>query len=171
MKRMKTVAFTLLLALGAFSAITYSSCTKDECKDVTCVNGTCIGGSCSCPTGYEGTQCQTESRAKFLHQYTVTASCQTATYVANIKASNSSDITQVVISNLANMNNAAGNTTTVTATINGNQITIPTQTVVGFTAATITASGSGTISNGVITMDYTIVSGSTTNNCTNTNWQ
>ncbi len=170
MKRMKTVAFTLLLAFGAFSAITYTSCSKDECKDVTCVNGTCIGGACSCPTGYEGTQCQTESRTKFIHQYTVNASCQ-ASYVANITAGTGSDVTQVVISNLANMNSAAGTTTTVTATVNGNEITIPEQNVVGFTSATITASGSGTIANGVITMNYTVKAGTTTNTCTNTSWQ
>ncbi len=171
MKRMKTIAFSILLSVGAFSVITYTACTKDECKDVVCSNGgTCIGGACVCPTGYEGSTCQTESRTKFIHQYTVSASCQ-ATYVANITAASGTDVTKVTITNFANLNSAAGTTTTVTATVDGSSITIPSQNVVGFSSATINVSGSGTISNGVITMDYTVTAGSTPNSCTNTSWQ
>lgn len=171
MKRMKTIAASLLLTLGAFTAITYTACNKDECKSVDCgPNGTCISGSCSCATGYEGSNCATESRAKFINQYTVTASCQ-ASYVANIMAKSGTDVTQVTINNFAGLDAAAGTTTSVNATISGTHIKIPTQNVVGFSSATITASGDGDIANGVITMSYTVTAGTTVNTCTNTSWQ
>ena len=55
-------AFTML-ALS--TALFFSSC-KDECKDVTCNNGgVCVEGACDCASGYEGTDCSTEIRAKF----------------------------------------------------------------------------------------------------------
>lgn len=55
--------------MSAFCVVLYSSCSKDECKDVVCQNGgTCneTDGSCTCATGYEGTNCETESRKKFI---------------------------------------------------------------------------------------------------------
>jgi len=74
--------FLALLCLVAFS------CT-DECKDVECGPGTCEAGLCICPTnftgancescveGYEGDDCLTEIRSKFIGTYTVvsTADC------------------------------------------------------------------------------------------------
>jgi hypothetical protein len=171
MNRIKNIAFSILFSMLAFSAITYTACNKDECKDVVCQNGgTCVSGTCACPTGYEGTTCQTESRSKFLKQYTVTASCQ-ATYVATITAASGTDVTKVTITNFANLNAAAGTTTSVYGNVNGNIITIPTQNAVGFSSANISVSGSGTFENGVITFTYSVVSGGTTNTCTNTNWQ
>lgn len=169
MKSLRSIAVATLLTIGAFTTITYTACNKDECKDVVCQNGgTCAGGNCSCPSGYEGDRCQTESRIKFLKQYTVTASCQ-ATYVATI-TTNATGSNYVYINNFANLNAAAGTNTSVYATVDGNVITIPTQNVVGF-SANITASGSGTYSNGTISFNYTVVSAGVTNTCNNTNWQ
>lgn len=44
----------------AFGATLYNtSCNKDRCNNVTCQNGgTCVNGYCSCPTGYEGDNCE-----------------------------------------------------------------------------------------------------------------
>ncbi len=172
MNRIKNIAFSALLTISALGAITYTACNKDECKGVQCNNGgTCVtGGVCSCPTGWEGSSCQTETRAKFAKQYNVTASCQ-ASYIATITAASGTDVTKVTITNFANLNAAAGTTTSVYANVSGNDINIPTQTVVGFSSATITASGSGTYSNGTLTMNYTVVTSTATNTCTNTNWQ
>jgi len=51
-----------LVAITAFTAITYTSCNKDKCKDVTCQNGgACTDGTCSCPSGFEGANCETAS--------------------------------------------------------------------------------------------------------------
>lgn len=72
MKSIRNIAFSVLLTLGAFSAVTYTSCNKDECKDVVCQNGgTCndTDGSCVCTTGYEGTNCETAVRTKYFNTY------------------------------------------------------------------------------------------------------
>lgn len=70
MKSIRNIAFSALLALGAFTTVTYTACNPDECKDVTCSNnGTCVDGKCNCPSFYEGTTCQTEVRAKYYNTY------------------------------------------------------------------------------------------------------
>lgn len=68
MKSIRNIAFSVLLTLGAFSAVTYTSCNKDECKDVVCQNGgTCneTDGSCTCATLYQGTNCETQVRSTY----------------------------------------------------------------------------------------------------------
>ena len=70
MKSIRNIAFSALLALGAFTTVTYTACNPDECKDVTCSNnGTCVDGTCKCPNYYEGTTCQTEVRTKYYNTY------------------------------------------------------------------------------------------------------
>lgn len=61
-----------LYFLVVFFALAISSgCTKDPCKDVSCnSHGTCASGLCSCSTGYEGTNCETESRERFIGNWT-----------------------------------------------------------------------------------------------------
>ena len=111
----------LFLGLIAVAALSFSSC-KDECKDVNCANGgTCDAGVCSCPSGYEGELCETETRAKIIGDYEVNETCQTtgaATYTVEIKAS-SSDITKVLITPFGGY---AG--VTATCTLNGSSLTL-----------------------------------------------
>jgi hypothetical protein len=67
MKSFKQIALSAFLTISAFGAVVYTSCNKDECKDVVCQNGgTCSEGKCTCPTGYDGTNCETKSRDKFV---------------------------------------------------------------------------------------------------------
>jgi hypothetical protein len=78
MKSIKNIALSAMLTFGAFAAVTYTACTKDDCKDVVCNNGgTCSGGSCVCPTGYEGTNCDTKS---FLGSWKGSDVCSSGTY-------------------------------------------------------------------------------------------
>lgn len=63
-----------LVAAAAFfcisSIVLYSSCTVDSCQTLLCRNGgTCADGFCRCPSGYEGTQCETLSAVKFYGRY------------------------------------------------------------------------------------------------------
>lgn len=52
--------FYLLFALLIFSC-------SEPCDDVNCGdNGTCLEGLCICDDGYEGINCETELRAKFV---------------------------------------------------------------------------------------------------------
>lgn len=70
MKSIRNIAFSALLAVGAFTMVTYTACTKDECKDVVCNNGgTCVDGTCNCATYYEGTNCDNQVRAKYYNTY------------------------------------------------------------------------------------------------------
>jgi len=70
MKSIRNIAFSALLTIGAFTAITYTSCNKDECKDVVCNNGgSCDNGTCVCPTGYTGSSCDNEVRASYYNTY------------------------------------------------------------------------------------------------------
>ena len=68
--RMKFWKQTLLISIlfsVVLAAVLYSACEKDNCNNVTCKNGgACNNGVCKCPTGYENTQCQTKSVARFV---------------------------------------------------------------------------------------------------------
>jgi hypothetical protein len=114
MSRLKNIAFSALLAVGAFSAITYTSCTKDECKDVTCNNGGfCVGGSCSCPTGYEGGSCDLKTRDKFVGTWSGQDVCTSGTYTINLSISSSSNDINAIITNPGGF----GTSVTITGTV------------------------------------------------------
>ena len=62
----KAVFICSILTLSAFAAVVYTSCNPDKCKTIICANrGVCNSGSCTCVSGYEGTNCETETRKKF----------------------------------------------------------------------------------------------------------
>jgi hypothetical protein len=57
--------------LSILSAVLIASCTTDPCIDVTCLNdGVCNNGICLCEDWFEGTDCGTEQRSKYLGTYT-----------------------------------------------------------------------------------------------------
>ena len=97
------VAFTLVLA---FSAVTYNSCKRDKCNAIRCAyGGVCKDGNCICQSGYEGSQCQTITRDKFLGIWSVSEhSSMTHTdrnYSINI--AEGANITDVAIHNFYNI--------------------------------------------------------------------
>jgi len=128
MKSIRNIAFAAIMTIGAFSAVTYTSCNKDECKDVVCQNGgTCNDGNCACATGYEGTTCGEEVRAKVLKTWTakdtdVSDNSSLPTYSAII--SKGTGVTDVLISKLSD----SYFTKDVKGTITGTTVTIPSQT-------------------------------------------
>lgn len=158
-----------VLALFATALIFfYTSCTTDPCKDVVCLNdGVCNAGNCDCAPGYEGTDCSTVSRDKFIGTFLVNDVCTTSgssSYNVVITSS-STDVTKAFISNAWN-----AFTNLVNATIDGSAITIPLQEPDG-DGFTISGSGTMDVANGVITMTYTVTdtNTSTTDNC-NATW-
>lgn len=154
--------FKLLLLSLSFGALALTGC-KDECDDVVCQNGgTCNEGICACATGYEGTECATETRAKFLGTYNVSESCESGNYTFSLTVTTSSTgVRNVIINNFYDIGIA------VNATVSGNSLNIPNQTVTsGGTALTI--SGSGQITGNILTMTYTISAGADSDTCTAT---
>jgi hypothetical protein len=130
MKRLRLIALSVVLTLGAFSAVVYTSCTKDECKSVTCLNGgTCSGGNCTCPTGYEGTTCQDETRKKIIGGWSATDVIDGGTPQLNSSTiAAGSTVTRVLVSGIGGKVsgiNYFGNA--VTATIDGNTLVIANQ--------------------------------------------
>ena len=62
MKQFRSLLVAILAMVATFSAVLYTSCHKDPCSNVHCQNGGyCSGGSCVCPTGYEGSRCESRS--------------------------------------------------------------------------------------------------------------
>jgi len=117
----------LIFSLSAFSAFFLlfgSSCNRDKCKTVVCAyNGVCNQGACICQAGYEGSNCETISRDKYLGNWTVFEKGSTtdaAQYSVSVVASN--DVTQVAILNFNNFF-----TVPILATVSGDSIVIPNQ--------------------------------------------
>ena len=152
-----------ILPLLFGSLFLVAGCKKDPCKDVDCLNGaTCTDGTCICTTGYEGGDCGTESRAKFLSVYNVTESCPSGnfSYQSTISTS-SAGADRVIVSNFG------GYGVSVSGTVSGSSLSIPNQQVdVQGTAATF--SGSGQLSGNILTVTYTVSSGSNSETCTQT---
>ena len=160
MKKVKILISTLALGTVLF----FASCTKDECKDVTCDNGgVCTAGVCDCTTGYEGTNCETKMNAKFVASYNGADVCASGsyTYTATIAASSTNIASGLIINNFGGF----GSSFTAIATVDGNNITIPSQTVNG-----LAISGSGTINSAGTTLQltYSADDGVDTDNCTST---
>jgi len=80
MKKVRTILLTGVLTMGVFSTVIYSSCSKkDKCDDIECKNGgSCNDGVCKCPLGYEGVNCETASKSKFLGSFNAKDNCPVA---------------------------------------------------------------------------------------------
>lgn len=158
MKSLRNAAVTALLTIGAFSTIAYTSCEKDECADVICMNnGTCVDGACVCPTGYEGTTCQTESRTKFIKVWNAADQVNSTNLVYTCSIGSGTTVTSVIISNDFSDDFFLS---PVQATVDGNTITIPDQRPDG-SVSDYRVQGTGTVSGGKINWTYKITKIST----------
>ncbi|MBS1590128.1 MAG: calcium-binding EGF-like domain-containing protein [Bacteroidetes bacterium] len=153
--RFKLVVLSALSALTAFSTVLVSSCKEDKCKSIVCAyGGVCSSGQCICPSGYEGTQCETITRKRYLGVWNVTEDgtySSAAQYAISLEAG--ANIAEVRIKNFRN-----SFVSDVQAFVKGDTITIPNQTLAGKTIR-----GFGYIQqdkyygqNGKITMRYVV---------------
>ena len=160
MKKLKNILVASILTVSAFTATIMTSCNPDACKDVVCSNGgTCTDGSCTCASGYEGSDCNTQSLSKILGTNNTSANYNFSdagsalcggTYTGTFTATRSAaDTTNLILTNMGGF----GVTTYVKATVDKNTLTIPTQAITGV-SPTVTVSGTGTYSNGVINGTY-----------------
>ncbi len=153
---LRTLALPLMLSTVAF----LGACKKDACKDVTCQNGgSCTDGSCVCPAGFEGSNCEVSTRAKFLGFYNVTETCpgEVYSYTFTITAGPSS-ATAIIIDNITGWG-------PITGTVSGNGLTIPTQQVTEM-GDIVTVVGSGQISGNTLNMSYTLSADGESTSCT-----
>jgi len=148
MKKARLILSASLLAIGTFSAMTFSSCSKDEV----------------CPVGYEGKNCDTEMRAKFIKTWSANETSGTQQLVYSCTIAAGSAINQVVISNTFSDNFFNNN---INATVDGNTITIPNQKPDG-AASAYSVEGTGTYVGGEIQWSYLIVQDVTGNQITTT---
>ncbi len=124
----KTIMLSALGAIAAFATVTYSSCKSDPCKAIVCANGAvCNDGSCTCPSGYEGTQCETTMRDKFLGVFVVLekgSTSNTAQYAVSVEKGTA--VTDIKIKNFGNRFLDA-----VEAYVKGDTVYIPQKTYDG----------------------------------------
>lgn len=156
MNRIKNIAFSALLAIGAFSVVTYTSCNKDECKDVVCLNGgNCVSGTCQCPTGYEGSTCEVLTRDKFIGTYVGTETCSIGSDNYTMTVTTNSNNIMITLTNLYNQGFTALGTVSGanTFTLSGSQ-------------GTTSYTGTGTLNGNQITVQYSITSPIANNTCT-----
>ncbi len=150
MKKVSIFGFSFLSAIAFATVMFFNSCESDPCKDVACLNGgTCISGTCDCATGYEGTDCSTESRTKFLGTWTANDGCSSSgnsSYIVTI--SNGATVTDLNITNFWD-----AFTNSVKATVTGNTINIASQEPDN---DNFFVSGQGSITGNTITWSYTI---------------
>ncbi len=100
----KSILVSALLALTTVFSIAWFSCNRDKCKSIVCANhGVCNYGTCVCPSGFQGTNCETVSRLKFIGNWSVFEKgtiTNAAQYPITISPSNT--VTDVVITNFYN---------------------------------------------------------------------
>lgn len=162
----------LLPALFLGAMIMFTPACGDKCDKKDCGNGICdeVDGSCNCDPGYEydaDGNCNVLSQDKYIHTFTVTEDCSAAPYLVQILRGGG--VTDLLLKNVWEQFQNS-----VTATIDGNTITIPRQEPDG---DKFFVQGSGTYAvnangKGVITMTYTVsdedVPSSGTANCIST---
>lgn len=134
----RKLALSAILAVSTVGALTMTSCTKDE--------------PLVCDTGYEGTDCKTEVRTKFIKSWNAEDTPPSGSkllYTCPI-ATSSSSITSVIISKSFADGTFDNN---INATISGTTITISPQIPDG---DGYKIEGNGTLANGKIQWTYTI---------------
>lgn len=151
---LKTILLSALGTFAAFSAVTFNSCNNDKCKAIVCsYGGVCKEGACICQSGYEGPQCETVIRDRYIDTWTVRETGSfTNTNFYTLWIEGGDNMTEVVINNLYNK-------LKVKASINRDTILIPQQTVQGG----YVVQGKGLLSktgtygkNGTIIMRYSV---------------
>lgn len=124
--RLKTIFLSAASAVALFSTVTYTSCENDKCKAIVCAyGGVCTDGQCLCPSGYEGPQCETLTRERYLGPWTVTENgtiTEAIQYSVSIEPGD--NITELRIKSFRNLF-----VTSVSAFVKGDSLYIPEQVV------------------------------------------
>jgi len=124
--RLKTFLLSSLGTVSLFTALFAASCEEDKCKAIVCASGgVCNEGDCLCASGFEGNQCETETREKFKGIWYITEDgtlSTTAQYTVAVEQG--TNITELQITNFQN-----SFTQPVNAYVKSDTIYIPQQTI------------------------------------------
>lgn len=64
---LKSLLIYTLSTLSFVYVALMTSCSQDKCKSIACAyGGSCDNGTCKCLPGYEGSNCETITRSKFI---------------------------------------------------------------------------------------------------------
>src|SRR5690606_16687441 len=129
--RLKKLIISTIGVMSVFSVFTFTSCESDKCKTIVCAyeGNICTEGQCICASGYEGPQCETISRKKFLGTWVVTevgSVSDASTYSTTIQTGVS--LHEIKIENLWNFIE-----TDVSAFVRKDTLIIPQQEIEGYT--------------------------------------
>lgn len=120
---MKFWKHTLISALAFISVCTivlYSACDRDSCLTLKCShNAPCVNGFCQCPTGYEGTQCETRALDRYVGTYFGNTQCNGAPPVIDTLW-----VTPIANPNIVNLRRYRDYDHVYTATINGDNVSV-----------------------------------------------
>ena len=84
MKVWKVSLLTTVVFSAFVAVLLYTSCERNPCDNVTCFNGgSCNSGICRCPIGWEGTQCETKSTARYIGVYSGYTQCDNGGYLTD----------------------------------------------------------------------------------------
>ncbi len=153
MKNLKSLFLASFLTVGIFSTTLFVSCNGDKCKDVACNNGgTCneSDGSCNCAVGFEGENCDTESRTKLFGNFILSGTDSDGDTYTNLI---SSIATSAVAKNKFIFNIGGVFVLTCTMT-SSSSFTIDNATIAGFTY-----SGNGTFVGTTVSISLTETDG------------
>ncbi len=120
---------------------------KDACDDVSCNGGgVCVDGTCQCDSLHEGTNCEIDKRTKYFGSFVGTENCTTRNHLDYLRIAAVNDsANQLYFHNLyGNERNVAG------IIFSDGSVYIPEQ-ISGFD----TISGSASIDNGKVVVNYT----------------
>ncbi len=122
--RFTSFLLTVFSSITVLASFTLSSCNNDKCQAIACAyGGICQDGKCVCADGYEGYQCETEMRARYLGIWRVTEDGtigNAAQYSVTVERGSAP--TEIVIKNFYN-----SFTTPVRAFVSSDTVTIPLQ--------------------------------------------
>jgi len=142
---MKKARLILSASILALASMTLVSCEKDDK---------------GCDVGYEGSDCKTLSRDKFVGTWKLDENCTTGTddYSLTITTGSNGDLSLI-------MTNLYGDNYTASATVTGNNSI----RFSGTASGNVSFNGTGIYENGGnLTINYTISDPSMTNSCTAT---
>lgn len=136
-----------LLTLTTFILLGLSACAPDACENVICLNnGVCQTGDCECAEGFEGPNCGTEQRQAFVGTYNAEETCNLGNFAYQINiTANSETRTEITLHNLGDFD------FDIVGVVNANTVTFTNQT-----ANASTINGTGELTNGTLTIDYTL---------------